>query len=63
MAFQIKQVISRKKVNRRVDCQIATLYGGIWGLSWEELFPIFCEKFVTGKDVDWLEHKKIIPFL
>ena len=55
--FRLGQVISRREVHRRVDCHIATLYGGLWGLSWEELFPIFSRKFVVGKDVDWLLHK------
>lgn len=55
---RLSQVISRRKVHRRVDCHIATLYGGIWGKSWEELFPIFSEKYVVSKDVDWLKHKE-----
>jgi len=55
---RIQRVISRKDMHRRVDCHVATIYGGIWGFSWEELFPIFIEKFVIGKNVDWLEHKK-----
>lgn len=55
---RLGKVISRRKVHRRVDCHIATIYGGIWGLSWEELFPLFNEKFVVAKNVDWLEHKK-----
>jgi len=55
---RLRRVISRREVHRDVDCQIATLYGGLWGFSWEELFPIFCEKFVVGKNINWLEHKK-----
>ena len=55
---RLSQLISRREVHRRVDCHIATLYGGIWGLSWEELLPIFKKKFVIGKNVNWLEHKK-----
>lgn len=55
---RLSQLISRSEVHRRVDCHIATLYGGIWGLSWDELFPLFKEKFVVGTNVDWLEHKK-----
>ena len=56
--FRLSQVISRKEVHRRVDCHIGTLYGGLWGLSWEELFPVFCEEYVLGKNVDWLGHKE-----
>lgn len=55
---RLRQVISRKEVHRRVDCHIATLYGGLWGFSWEELFPLFYEKFVVNNKVDWLDHKK-----
>lgn len=55
---RLGRVISRREVHRRVDCHIATIYGGIWGLSWEELFPIFIEQFPVSKNVDWLEHKK-----
>lgn len=56
--FRLGRVISRREVHRRVDCHIATLYGGIWGISWEELFPMFTEKYATSKNVDWLEHKE-----
>lgn len=55
---RLSQVMSRRKVNRNVDCNIAYLYGGSWGISWEELFTLFQEKFVSGEKVDWLEHRK-----
>jgi len=55
--FRLSQVISRKEVHRRVDCHIATLYGGIWGIGWSELFPMFYGEFDTGNNVDWLKHK------
>jgi hypothetical protein len=55
---RLNQIIPRREVHHRVDCHIATLHGGIWGLSWEELFPIFSKKYAVGKNVDWLEHKK-----
>ena len=55
---RLGQVISRRKLHRRVDCHIATLYGGIWVICWEELFSVFNEKFVVEDNVDWLEHKK-----
>jgi len=55
---RLGQIISRKQVHRRVDCHIATAYGGTWGMSWAELFPIFCENFVVGNNVDWLGHKE-----
>lgn len=55
---RLNQVISRKKVHHRVNCHIAYLHGGSWGFSWETLFPMFSEKFVVGKQIDWLAHKK-----
>lgn len=51
-------VIPRKEVHRRVDCHIATLHGGIWGFTWEELFPTFYNNFVIESNIDWLDHKK-----
>ena len=56
--FRLGQVISRREVHRRVDCHYGTLYGGLWGKSWEELFPLFSEEYVVGTNIDWLEHKK-----
>ncbi|GAB5552600.1 MAG: hypothetical protein Sapg2KO_21910 [Saprospiraceae bacterium] len=55
---RLGQVISRREVHRRVDCHIATLYGGIWGITWPELFPMFTEKYVVKEHVDWLAHKQ-----
>ncbi len=55
---RLRRVIPRKDIHRRVDCHIATLHGGIWGFSWQELFPLFVNKFVVGKNSDWLELKK-----
>jgi len=55
---RLGRVVARKNIHRRVDCHIATLHGGIWGFTWEELFPLFYEKFASEKDVDWLDHKK-----
>lgn len=54
---RLRRVIPRNEIHRRVDCHIATLYGGIWGFSWDELFPIFYEKFTIDSNVDWLDHK------
>ncbi|MBX2817809.1 MAG: hypothetical protein KTR24_17520 [Saprospiraceae bacterium] len=54
---RLGQVVSRRDVHRRVDCHIATLYGGLWGLSWEELFPMFSKRYVVESNVDWLDHK------
>ncbi len=55
---KLSLVISRDEVHSIVDCNIATAYGGMWGKTWEELFPLFTEKFVVGENIDWLEHRK-----
>ncbi|MEE9362731.1 MAG: hypothetical protein V3U92_09045 [Cellulophaga sp.] len=54
---RLRRVIPRNEIHRYVDCYIATIYGGMWGESWENLFSEFCKKFVVGKNVNWLENK------
>ncbi len=55
---RLRQVIPRKEVHRRVDCYIATLYGGIWELTWDELVPIIDEKYFISDEVDWLQQRR-----
>lgn len=54
---RLRRIIPRNKIHRRVDCYIATLYGGMWGESWDVLFPKFCKNFVLNKTTDWLDQK------
>lgn len=51
---RLSQVKSRRKVNHAVDEGIATLYGGAWGLSWQEIFTAFRDKIKFDKKTDWL---------
>jgi hypothetical protein len=55
---QLSQVISRRKVNKPVDEGCAYLYGGSWGLSWEEIFKAFKEQVASNKGADWMAIKE-----
>ncbi|WP_420583427.1 hypothetical protein, partial [Reichenbachiella sp.] len=50
--------ISRRKVNKPIDEACAYLYGGSWGLSWEEIFDQFYEKVASNKKTDWTSLKE-----
>ena len=50
--------ISRRKVNKPIDEACAYLYGGSWGLSWEEIFDQFYEKVASNKKTDWTKLKE-----
>jgi len=51
-------VISRSKVNKPVDEGCAYLYGGSWGLSWNEIFKAFKEKVAADTNTNWAEIKE-----
>lgn len=51
-------VISRKDVNKSVDEACAYLYGGSWGLSWNEIWKLFLERVATNREMDWLHIKE-----
>lgn len=55
---RLRQVTSRKNVNHAVDEGIASLYGGSWGFSWEELFTEFQIQIQFDKHTDWLALKE-----
>jgi hypothetical protein len=44
---------SRKTVNRPVDEACAYLYGGSWGISWEDILKTFKNKVAIHKNTDW----------
>lgn len=50
--------ISRRKVNKPVDEACAYLYGGSWGLTWEEIFERFYEQVASDKKTDWMQVKE-----
>lgn len=50
--------ISRRKVNKPVDEACAYLYGGSWGLTWEEIFDQFYKKVASNKKTDWAQLKE-----
>ncbi|WP_456438625.1 hypothetical protein [Psychroserpens sp.] len=52
---RLRQVMSRRKVNHAVDEGIATLYGGSWGLNWQEMFAEFQNQIQFDKHTDWLK--------
>jgi len=55
---RLSLIKSRRAVNHAVDEGIATLYGGSWGYTWEELFAEFRNQIPMDKKTDWLELKK-----
>ncbi|WP_033960205.1 hypothetical protein [Psychroserpens jangbogonensis] len=52
---RLSKVISRRKVNHAVDEGIATLHGGSWGFSWQEMFTEFQNQIQIDKHTDWLK--------
>jgi hypothetical protein len=54
---RLSLVVPRSKVNRPVDEGCAYLYGGSWGLSWQEIFKAFRQEF-DGKSMNWIEVKE-----
>ncbi|WP_323786831.1 hypothetical protein [Psychroserpens sp.] len=52
---RLSQVTSRRKVNHAVDEGIATLYGGSWGVNWEDMFTEFQNQIQFDKHTNWLE--------
>lgn len=55
---RLSLVIPRNKVNKPVDEGCAYLYGGSWGLSWEEIFKTFKEQIASNKNISWTEIKE-----
>jgi len=55
---RLSLVKSRRAVNKHVDEACAYVYGGSWGISWEEIFLSFKEKVASDKTIDWTEIKE-----
>lgn len=52
---RLRNVYSRNIINKPIDEGCAYLYGGSWGLSWQEILKIFKEKVASNLKTDWLE--------
>ena len=55
---RLSLVISRRKVYKPVDEAIAFVYGGSWGMTWNEIFKIFKDKVAKDKNADWVGFKE-----
>lgn len=55
---RLSLVISRSQVNKPVDEGCAYLYGGSWGLSWQEIFKAFKEQIASNSNTNWTEIKE-----
>lgn len=55
---RLSLVISRSKVNKPVDEGCAYLYGGSWGLTWNEIFKAFKEQIANNNNNNWVEIKE-----
>jgi len=51
---RLHQVISTDSINRPVDEGTAYLYGGSWGLSWNEILNRFKTNAHAHPDADWI---------
>lgn len=48
-------VVPREKYNKVFDEGCAHLYGGSWGLTWNEIWKMFTERVSSDKKKNWLE--------
>lgn len=52
---KLHTVMPREQINRPVDEGCAYLYGGSWGLSWEEIKTAFKAYVQTHPEANWME--------
>ncbi|VXB55527.1 conserved hypothetical protein [Flavobacterium sp. 9AF] len=55
---RLSLIISRSKINKPVDEGCAYLYGGSWGLSWDEIFRAFLDQVAIDSKMDWKKIKE-----
>ncbi|TDQ16246.1 hypothetical protein DFQ04_2358 [Algoriphagus boseongensis] len=55
---RLSLVISRSKLNRAVDEGCAYLYGGSWGMTWNEIFQAFKAQVASNRNTNWAEIKE-----
>ena len=51
---RLYNVVPKSGVNKPVDEGCAYIYGGSWGISWEQIFKTFKEKVSSNKSIDFL---------
>lgn len=51
---RLHNVISTSTINKSVDEGCAYLYGGSWGISWNQILKTFKEKVSSNPKSDWL---------
>jgi hypothetical protein len=49
-----RNAIPRGMINKPVDEGCAYLYGGSWGISWQQILKMFKEKVASNPKTDWL---------
>lgn len=52
-------ILPRSKANKSIDEGCAYLYGGSWGLSWNEIFEAFKNQISSNKNSDWVDMKEV----
>jgi hypothetical protein len=55
---RLSLVVSRSLINKPIDEGCAYLYGGSWGMSWQEIFAKFKAKVTINKAIDWANYKE-----
>jgi hypothetical protein len=55
---RLSLVIPRSQVNKPVDEGCAYLYGGSWGLAWNDIFKEFKAQIATNKSTNWTDIKE-----
>lgn len=55
---RLSMVVSRAEVNKPVDEACAYLYGGSWGISWQEILRQFKAKVASDKTTNWVAVKE-----
>ncbi len=51
---RLHNVLSTKIINRPIDEGSAYLYGGSWGISWQQILKTFKEKISSNPKTNWL---------
>jgi hypothetical protein len=51
---RVRNALPKNTINKPVDEGCAYLYGGSWGISWQQILKTFKEKVASNPDTDWL---------